>query len=81
MSNFTTIKVDHLFVISETDFRKQLGMQAVSDPTFADALFKRFQNFSSQKGILDVRGFLLALGTIFKGTVDERIKCKFGESS
>lgn len=63
-------------VISQSAFKKRMGFVGVTDTTFLDSFFNAFQKHSPKPGVIDIRGFLLGLGTIFKGTVEERMKCK-----
>lgn len=48
----------------------------VADTTFADSLFRVLEKYGSRDE-LDVRAFLLGLGVIFKGTVEERMNCEW----
>lgn len=49
----------------------------VKDDVFVKSFYQTFIKNSSQKHSdeIDIRSFLLNLGIIFKGTVEEKLKC------
>ena len=65
-------------VISDTQFKRRLDLQDVSDPLFVDNFIRVFQQFGAKRSqtSIDARTFLTAFGILFKGTLNEKMKCK-----
>ncbi|PRP86624.1 hypothetical protein PROFUN_05103 [Planoprotostelium fungivorum] len=59
-------------LIPSTSLVQRMGLSMVGDTTFVDSLFRVLERYGSRDE-LDVRAFLLGLGVIFKGTVEEKM--------
>jgi Ca2+-binding EF-hand superfamily protein len=73
------------FIVDEATFQKRMGLAQVTDTAFVKSFFRACTKHASQQKTsdddMDIRAFLLALGIIFKGTVEEKLKCMCISSS
>jgi hypothetical protein len=58
-----------------------MGLSSLPVTTLVDSFFRAFLKYSTNEIVIhgeyaDLRAFLIGLGIIFKGTVEEKIKCK-----
>jgi len=64
--------------IDRHDMLRRMGLSNLPITTLVDSFFKSFVKFSITPGeLIDLRAFLIGLGIIFKGTVEEKIKFVF----
>lgn len=68
---------DENHVLDELHFENRLGLLNVPDMIFSECLFRSFEKGSSARGQIDIRSFLLTMGILFKGTVDETLRFVF----
>jgi hypothetical protein len=68
--------------IDRDDMMKRMGLSFLPVTTLVDAFFRAFATFSLPQTkqmygeIIDVKAFFVGLCVIFKGTVEEKLRCK-----
>ena len=68
--------------IDRDDMMKRMGLSFLPVTTLVDAFFRAFCTYSLPQTkqlfgeIIDVKAFFVGLCVIFKGTVEEKLKCK-----
>jgi Ca2+-binding EF-hand superfamily protein len=58
-------------------FKTRFKLNGCQDTAFIDSMYQLFLRRSSKNDIVDLRGFLLVMGVLFKGTVEERLDILF----